>query len=261
MTAKQKPDDEAPPHVAPDAPQPTQEPAATAAAPDSTAAPLTVDQAITETVRRIGAISKDRAAPADLGGFKFRGIDDVLDALHPIVADIGLLILPRVVARETEKIGSRRLVTLEVCFDFIGPDGTERVVGPFVGEGADGQDKAANKAHSGAYKMMAFEVFSIPIKDASVDSESYNPRDELPPTIEELWQRLDERKQEEATRVQDRLDHLPADWHDRVLDRMRERTNSPTMEKIRDVDPGWVAQLRKILDKADEAMIADETTP
>jgi len=111
-------------------------------------------------------ITKDRTNSQG-SGYKFRGIDDVYNAISPLLAKHGLCILPRVLTREcVERIsksgGALFYVTVEVEFDFVSAeDGSKHTVKTF-GEAMDSGDKATNKAMSAAYKYAAFQAFSIP---------------------------------------------------------------------------------------------------
>ena len=110
--------------------------------------------------------------------YKFRGIDDVYNALGPALAKAGLVILPRVTDRQvaerpTAKGGVQLAVTLQVEFDFIAAeDGSKHTVVAF-GEAMDRGDKATPKAMAAAYKYMAFQAFCIPVEgqpDADLDT-------------------------------------------------------------------------------------------
>lgn len=123
-------------------------------------------------------ISKDRTNTQG-SGYKFRGIDDVLNALSPLLSKHGLCILPRVLSREvTERIskngGALFYVTVEAEFDFVSAeDGSKHTVKTF-GEAMDSGDKATNKAMSAAYKYAAFQAFSIPTEsDSDADAHSH----------------------------------------------------------------------------------------
>ena len=147
---------------------------------------MTVHDAIRDVSEDVGAIAKERQAPGQIGGYKFRGIDDVLDALHqPLIAN-GLTILPKVQSTTIDvrdrQQGVWRMVTLEVSYKLTGPEGDSDTAGPFTGEGGDTGDKAANKASSAAYKQMAVQVFCIPVTGVAVDSEADAPAAELEPT-------------------------------------------------------------------------------
>jgi hypothetical protein len=212
--------------------------------------PKTVDAAIIAVADEVGAITKSRQAPDDIGAFKFRGIEDALNALHPLLVKHGLNIIPRLTKRDVEAVGRRRLVTVEVEYDFRSVDGSTLTAGPFPGEGADGSDKASNKAMSGAWKLMAFEVFSIPVADTSVDSEAYSPRDDEPPTIAEQWASATEVQSTDAEKEQARLDSLPTELASKVLKRMSDRANGVDVNGVRDLGPGWLKQWTRVLDAA-----------
>jgi hypothetical protein len=120
-------------------------------------------------------ITKDKQG----AGYKFRGIDDVYNAISPLLAKHGLCILPRVLTREcVERVskagGALFYVTVEVEFDFVSAeDGSKHTVKTF-GEAMDSSDKATNKAMSAAYKYAAFQAFSIPTEaDNDADSSSH----------------------------------------------------------------------------------------
>lgn len=113
-------------------------------------------------------------------GYKFRGIDDVYNALAPLLAKHGLCILPRMLtrtceARETQRGGVLFCVTVEAEFDFVcAEDGSTHVVRTF-GEAMDSADKATNKAMSAAYKYAAFQAFAIPTEGDN-DADAHTPQ-------------------------------------------------------------------------------------
>ena len=123
-------------------------------------------------------------------GYKFRGIDDVYNALAPIIAKHKLVILPRMMHRtQTEKQtrngGMLFCVVVEAEFDFVSAtDGTTHTVRMF-GEAMDSADKATNKAMSAAFKYCCFQAFCIPIAgdDSDADASSPEPVNEVPPTV------------------------------------------------------------------------------
>lgn len=100
-------------------------------------------------------------------GYKFRGIDDVYNALAPLLARTKLLILPRVLSRvvterETKSGNALFYVVLDVEFDLVsGIDGSKHTI-RVCGEAMDSGDKATNKAMSAAYKYACMEAFCIP---------------------------------------------------------------------------------------------------
>jgi ERF superfamily len=117
-------------------------------------------------------------------GYSFRGIDDVYNALSPVLAKHRLCILPRVTERvvqerETQRGGVLFYVTVKVEFDFVSAeDGSTHTVSTF-GEAMDSADKATNKAMSAAYKYAAFQTFCIPTEgdnDADATTAEVGPK-------------------------------------------------------------------------------------
>jgi hypothetical protein len=134
-------------------------------------------------------------------GYNFRGIDDVYNALSPLLAKHGLCILPRVLARDcqertTQKGGVLFYVTVEAEFDFVcAEDGSKHVVRTF-GEAMDSADKATNKAMSAAYKYAAFQAFAIPTESDN-DADAHTPEPVRPITpAGGVWDSLDEETQQ-----------------------------------------------------------------
>jgi hypothetical protein len=99
-------------------------------------------------------------------GYQFRGIDDVLNALAPLLSANGLVILPRVLSREMTERESKSggvlfSVVVFAAFDFVAAeDGSMHTVQTY-GEAMDSADKATNKAMSACYKYAAFLAFCI----------------------------------------------------------------------------------------------------
>ena len=113
-------------------------------------------------------------------GYNFRGIDDVFNALSPLLARHGLCILPRILTRHCDERQSKNggvmsYVTVEAEFDFVcASDGSRHVVRTF-GEAMDSADKATNKAMSAAYKYAAFQAFAIPTEGDN-DADAHTPQ-------------------------------------------------------------------------------------
>lgn len=127
-------------------------------------------------------ISKDRTNSAPGANYKFRGIDDVYNALSPLLAKHELCILPRMLSREVVERTSGKgtalfYVTVEAEFDFVSAkDDSSHTVRTF-GEAFDTGDKATNKAMSAAYKYAAFQAFAIPTEgDNDADATTHDVR-------------------------------------------------------------------------------------
>lgn len=110
-------------------------------------------------------------------GYKFRGIDDVYDALAPLLAKHKLCIIPfslsrSVVERQTKNGGALFYVTVECEFHFISAEDGSCHIAKTFGEAMDSADKATNKAMSAAYKYAAFQTFCIPVDVEDADAET-----------------------------------------------------------------------------------------
>lgn len=132
--------------------------------------------AVTLEMSKIG-ITKDRRNVQQ--GYSFRGIDDVYNALAPILSKNGLVILPAVTKREvteraTAKGGVLFYVVVDMTFTLVSAvDGSSCTVST-VGEAMDSGDKATNKAMSAAYKYMCMQTFCIPTEgDNDADATTH----------------------------------------------------------------------------------------
>ena len=138
-----------------------------------------VYEAIAQVMARLSkdGIGKDRRNEQQ--GYSFRGIDDVYNALAPILSDVGLCILPAVKSREVvERTSSngRTLfyVNVDVDFTFVSTkDGSSHIVS-MPGEAMDSGDKATNKAMSAAFKYACLQAFCIPTEgDNDADATTH----------------------------------------------------------------------------------------
>lgn len=124
-------------------------------------------KAINNVMRDTGAIGKDSKNQSQ--GFKFRGVDAVMNALNPSFIKHGVFVVPKVLEQNREERTNSKgttliYTTLKVQYRFYAEDGSfvEAVV---VGEGMDSGDKSCSKALSIAYKYACFQVLSIPTED------------------------------------------------------------------------------------------------
>jgi hypothetical protein len=123
-------------------------------------------------------ISKDRSNQQQ--GYKFRGIDDCLNALAPLLASHNLVILPEVLEREvierqTKSGGALFYVTVKVKYAFVNAEDGSRHDVVTYGEAMDSADKATNKAMSAAYKYAVIQTFCIPTEgDNDADATTHD---------------------------------------------------------------------------------------
>ena len=131
--------------------------------------------AITAEVGSIGKTKKNEQQ-----GFKFRGVDDLMNTLHPLFAKYGIIVVPEVLEstreeRITAKGAALVSAILKIRYHFTAIDGSE-ICATVIGEGMDTADKASNKAMAVAYKYACFQVFCIPTEEvAAADPDNYTP--------------------------------------------------------------------------------------
>lgn len=140
-----------------------------------------VHVAIARVAADIGAIAKNQKVQAGPAKFNFRGVDDVLNAIHEPLVTHGVSIVPTGFEVLDQTVGTTKSGTAQqhlmglVRYRIIGPAG-DYVDAAVVAEAQDTSDKAASKMMSMAYKYLAFQTFSIPIEGAMEESdrESYD---------------------------------------------------------------------------------------
>lgn len=122
------------------------------------------------------AIGKSRKNQAQ--GYSFRGIDEVYNELHPILARNKVFTTTEVLdqhreERPTKSGGNMTFSVFKIKFTFFAEDGSS-VSCVMIGEGSDSGDKSSNKAMAVAHKYAFVQVFSIPTVDDK-DPENYSP--------------------------------------------------------------------------------------
>lgn len=126
-------------------------------------------------IAEIGAVEKGQANKQQ--GFKYRGIDQIINAIQPAMAKHGLFVTPNVqkIEREerTTKSGSNLIYTvLTIIYFCHAPDGSA-IQATVIGEAMDSGDKSANKAMSQALKYFLCQTFLIRTEDADADAETH----------------------------------------------------------------------------------------
>lgn len=132
-------------------------------------------KAISAVMEDVGAVGKNNTN--QMQKYKFRGIDDVMNALHPAMVKNHVFVTPEVLEekreeRQTGKGGLLIYSVVKVKYHFYTDDGSG-VDAVVIGEAMDSGDKSMNKAMSAAFKYACFQTFCIPteeMKDSEVDS-------------------------------------------------------------------------------------------
>ena len=136
---------------------------------------------IGEAIGKIGAIGKNKKNQQQ--GFMYRGIDQVYNALNPVISELGIFFVPEVLNMQrderTNKNGTVLTYTiLTMKYTAYAPDGSS-VSMTVMGEGMDSGDKGCNKAMSTAMKYAMFQLFCIPteeLKDPDADVYEVLPK-------------------------------------------------------------------------------------
>jgi len=120
-------------------------------------------------------IPKARKAPKEAGGYPFRGIDDALAALSPLLPANNLVIVPEILeqqAIERSSPGSKVLFcwNVKVKYHVLSSTDHSSISAIMAGEGFDWSDKGLMKAISNSYKMLVWQLFCVPTT-GPVDSE------------------------------------------------------------------------------------------
>lgn len=135
-------------------------------------------KAIAGVMEDIGAVSKEKEFRSNQGSYKFRGIDDVMNALHPAMVKNKIFVVPVILEQirevRTSKTGTSMYVSIcKIRYEFYAEDGS-CVSAVVIGEGMDTGDKATNKAMSIAFKYACFQVFCIPTEEM-IDPDAERP--------------------------------------------------------------------------------------
>jgi len=146
--------------------------------------PMNIHERMIAILGELPAIGKDQVNTQQ--NFKFRGYDDALKALNPLLAKYRVYYVPEVVervrdVRTTRQGGNMFETSLHVRFTFYGPAG-DSVVGDAWGEGTDSGDKSTPKAHTGSMKVLLFQAFAISTEESSAtDPDFTTPEETVPP--------------------------------------------------------------------------------
>ena len=132
--------------------------------------------AISNVMADIGAVGKNNTNQFDK--YKFRGIDDVMNALYPAMVKNHVFVTPEVLEAQREerasKDGKTMMYTiLTIKYTFYTDDGSH-VECTVIGEAMDRSDKSTNKAMSAGFKYACFQTFCIPTEEL-IDSETESP--------------------------------------------------------------------------------------
>lgn len=136
---------------------------------------MNIYESIAAVQADIDFIGKDKSTQQG-AKFKYRGVDQVLNTLHPLFAKHKVFAVPEVLdilnreERTTSGGGKVLYQVLKVKYTFYAEDGTS-VSAVVVGEAMDSGDKVSNKCMSVAYKYACFQILSIPTEETCADPD------------------------------------------------------------------------------------------
>jgi hypothetical protein len=136
---------------------------------------MTVHEALKAVMGQVQKISKDDRNKDQ--GYRFRGIDAVINEVGPALREHGVLVIPEgdeITSEhyDTRKGARMRSVTLRVRWKIYGPEG-DFIESATYGEAADAGDKAVSKAHAVAWRTVLLQALCIPTGDPDPDATTY----------------------------------------------------------------------------------------
>lgn len=132
-----------------------------------------VHAGMAQVIAAVSSIAKKRSEGVN---YEFRGIDDVMNALHGPLSDAGLFLAPRVLADwQLNPIpGTNNRTQYQAVFrvavDVYAADGSMVTLGPGLAQSHDYGDKAVYQAQQNAIKYLLLEAFAIPTAELDMDA-------------------------------------------------------------------------------------------
>lgn len=169
-------------------------------------APKPIAQVLVDVSKEVGAVKKDGHNRQQ--NFIFRGIDAVVNAVHPALVKHGVFLQPEVLdaVYSTATTNNGKIVNvvrIRYRLTFHGPAGDSISVTVW-GEANDHGDKATAKAHSVALRTALLQPLCLPTDEKDPDEDSYiheAPQAPQGPTEEQKaqYQALSAKLQEATT--------------------------------------------------------------
>ena len=131
-----------------------------------------IHKAMLAVMRDIGAIGKDREMKGTIS-YKYRGIDQVYEAVHPLMVRHGIYMRAEILEKHREERVAKKMygneekttvtafTSLRMRYHFVAEDGSS-VPTDAEGEGMDSGDKSSNKAMAVAHKYAILQAFCVP---------------------------------------------------------------------------------------------------
>lgn len=131
-----------------------------------------------QVMAAVSSIAKKRSSGVS---YEFRGIDDVMNALHGPLSEAGLFLSPRVlddwqlnmIPGSPDNKGNPRVqaqALFRVAVDVWHSSGEMVTLGPGLAQSHDYGDKAVYQAQQNAIKYLLLEAFAIPTSEQDMDA-------------------------------------------------------------------------------------------
>jgi len=132
-----------------------------------------VHVAVARVMADLRAVGKEGQYAQGNTRYKYRGVDQVVNAIRPLLVRHGLLMIPTgcyTEYRDVERAGGGRSheCTCIMDYDLIGPKGDSLRVRA-AGESLDTSDKSAAKAQSVAWRTALVQTFTVATEDTDPD--------------------------------------------------------------------------------------------
>lgn len=152
----------------------------------------TAQQAVLAVMNEVQAVGKNDKNTSQ--GFKFRGIDAVMNAVGPAFRKHGAFVVPTILSNVTDIVptkagGSLNVARLVIEFA-IYADAGEPIIGSVYAEAMDSGDKAGAKAHSVALRTFLLQVLCLPTDEPDPDTHSYEIGNVAGPSVAELKSKI-----------------------------------------------------------------------
>ena len=201
----------------------------------------TVFHALNAVMNDVRALGKDGYNKGQ--NFRFRGIDDVMNAVGPALREHGVLAVPMVEeatygTATTSRGATMSTVHVKMRVRWFGPEG-DSFDSVTYGEAFDSGDKATAKAHSVAFRTAMLQTLCLPTGDPDPDEHTYQ-------RASAAEQRQAQQRQEEQARKA---------WLAQQADKLLEAEKAGDADTIRRVKD-WAAQksIRELVEMAQSTL-------
>lgn len=185
-----------------------------------------IQTALNAAMRDIAKIGIAKLKSANLGGanVKFRGVDDAMNELSPIMVNNGITVAPRyseltVNERAKAEAGKfTRFVTIKGTFTFTAEDDSS-VTSEAYGEAMDSGDKAVIKAQSVSFRTALFQLFVVPTMSMDTELDDHETAEADPALLAKI------KAADSVKALNDLFRSLPEKEREPLIDKFAQRKN------------------------------------